>query len=668
MGRGFLSGVISGSLIGALVLALLSLFSPLPHVDVDEAATPAEQEEPEGEAVAEEEADPIAEPEAEPADEPEPEPEPETEPAEEPETSEPEAAPEAEATPEPEVEAGPEAAEPSAETTEEPAQDVEQAPTEEAPAEIEDPATEDGSALEIEDAEEAVAEAEPEAATEAPAVEADLAQDVEETADDLASRLAARLAAEAEDAADVVEDATVAVTDAEPDLPQAPAETSTASLADTLAELAPAPETLNQNAPAAPEPVNPAVDVSVFSAPAPASDEVDAAEDDQEFGLPQVLNFDGQAPSYDGPITQPGLSLELSADARSHENTQPAEPSVAASEAPAADIAPEPETKVETVVEAETERSSSDDIIAEVNTLINEPKPVVSTRLPQMTDDVTEVGAATQDEVASDEPINNRLPTLADELNAETASKQEAAVEAEAPAVTQLDPNEVGALRAFAADAPTPTDLPKISVILIDAGDLGIATTEIIAQPFPATLAIRTGMSNGQAKLRTYRTAGIEVLTMTDDLPRLADPSDVQVALAAYFDRYRESIGVLDPLDRRIQSNRALLGPVLDGVKTGGFGFVSYEQGLNSAQQEAERRDVPAASIFRILDAELEDSAKIKRYLDRAAFTATQQGHAVVLGHSYRETVDAISSWAKDNEFNFSFVPVSSILLEGAES
>jgi polysaccharide deacetylase 2 family uncharacterized protein YibQ len=77
-----------------------------------------------------------------------------------------------------------------------------------------------------------------------------------------------------------------------------------------------------------------------------------------------------------------------------------------------------------------------------------------------------------------------------------------------------------------------------------------------------------------------------------------------------------------------------------------GRGLVTFDRGLNAADQVARRTLVPAATIFRVLDGEGENAALMRRYLDRAAFKAAQEGQVLVLGSARPETVSAILEWA----------------------
>lgn len=281
--------------------------------------------------------------------------------------------------------------------------------------------------------------------------------------------------------------------------------------------------------------------------------------------------------------------------------------------------------------------------------------------------------------VASDTPIKLPVPNIenpvagvvTNRLPSVTAPEPEAAVSTEESAVTDepvvtevaVDANAVGALVAYAAAFEGEVSDALFSIILIDDGTTGVPRAELVGLDVPFSIAIDPSAPNAAAIAADYRAAGIEVLAMLGDLPSSAEPSDVAVAVEGYFNVLNEAIAVLDPLDGRIQSNRSLLQPVLGAIRDTGHGLVTYDRGLNTAQQAARREGIAAATVFRVLDADLEESPKIKRYLGRAAFNASKDGAVVVVGHSRHETVKAILEWALDEKGgDLSIVPVSRIM------
>jgi polysaccharide deacetylase 2 family uncharacterized protein YibQ len=309
------------------------------------------------------------------------------------------------------------------------------------------------------------------------------------------------------------------------------------------------------------------------------------------------------------------------------------------------------------------------------------PEPVEETQvaedtksaIPQITTESTEntssgstlAGSSTLGDKAT-KVVVNRLPTISgntsqNEANAEPETELD--LEA-APETTTAEATDLGAVRAYAANAEVQAGQSLFSVILIDAGENGMSRDALLDVGFPATIAVDPIAQDASEAMKAFRGAGFEVIAIPEDLPQAASPSDVEVAMSGYFNVMSEVIGVLDPLDGRIQSNRSLLQPVLGAIRASGHGLVTYNRGLNSAVKAARREEIPAATVFRILDGDLENGATITRYLDRAAFAAGKDGSVVVVGRSYPETVEAIGNWIESQtDGALAFVPVSAVML-----
>ena len=98
-------------------------------------------------------------------------------------------------------------------------------------------------------------------------------------------------------------------------------------------------------------------------------------------------------------------------------------------------------------------------------------------------------------------------------------------------------------------------------------------------------------------------------------------------------------------------------------VKAMGRGLLTYDRGLNPADQVARREGLPSAMIFRELDAQNESAPLIRRYLDRAAFKAAQEGRVVVLGSTNLETITALMEWAVEGRgASVALAPISAVL------
>jgi hypothetical protein len=99
-----------------------------------------------------------------------------------------------------------------------------------------------------------------------------------------------------------------------------------------------------------------------------------------------------------------------------------------------------------------------------------------------------------------------------------------------------------------------------------------------------------------------------------------------------------------------------------------GQGFVAFPRGLNTAEQMAERADVPATTLFRLLDDEDQRATVITRFLGRAEFAAAQEGAVIVAGRTRPDTVTALFSWALgDRNEGVAIAPVSAVLQRLAE-
>jgi len=98
-------------------------------------------------------------------------------------------------------------------------------------------------------------------------------------------------------------------------------------------------------------------------------------------------------------------------------------------------------------------------------------------------------------------------------------------------------------------------------------------------------------------------------------------------------------------------------------IKDQGRGLVTFDAGLNAADQVARREDVAAAVIFRDLDGAGEDTPLIRRYLDRAAFKAAQEGRVVVVGTTRPETIAALIEWSIEGKgAAVALAPITAVL------
>ena len=191
-----------------------------------------------------------------------------------------------------------------------------------------------------------------------------------------------------------------------------------------------------------------------------------------------------------------------------------------------------------------------------------------------------------------------------------------------------------------------------------------MARAELAKLPFPVSFVIDPLASDAKAAAQTYRDAGQEVLILANGLPPGATAGDVAQTFQSLAGIVPEAVGVVDEATLGFQDNRALASLVLPVIADQGRGLLTYDRGLNAADQIARRDGLPAAVIFRRLDGAGESGPTIRRYLDRAAFKAAQEGSVVVIGDTKADTVAAILEWTVEGKgATVALAPVTAVMM-----
>lgn len=232
------------------------------------------------------------------------------------------------------------------------------------------------------------------------------------------------------------------------------------------------------------------------------------------------------------------------------------------------------------------------------------------------------------------------------------------------PESDAVETEDKDALTAYSAAVTTAPSGPLLSIVLIDAADLGVDDEELLKKlPFPVTFAVDVTRSEAAARASGHRDNGAEVLAMVA-LPDRATPQDVAVTMAGAVELMPEVIGFLDVPSASYQATRDVAAQVVALAQEGGHGIVSFPRGLNALEQEAARAsNAPVAMVFRDFDGRGQDMAAIKRFLDQAAFRAGIDGEIVVVGRAQDHTIQALTEWALGQRAeNVSIVPASYLL------
>ncbi len=232
------------------------------------------------------------------------------------------------------------------------------------------------------------------------------------------------------------------------------------------------------------------------------------------------------------------------------------------------------------------------------------------------------------------------------------------------PEPAAVAPDGVGTpLERYARSFENPDQKPLFSIILIDAGAADLDRKALANLPFPVSFALDPMDPAAPANAAIYRAAGQEVLMLATGIPDGAIASDLEVSFAALGKRLPQAVAVLDQPVPVFQDNRPLATQVVPILAAQGRGLVTWDAGLNAADQVARRDGLPSATAFRYLDGDGENADTVRRYLDRAAFRAAQEGRVVVIGQTRPETVEALLAWALEGRSaSVALAPISAVL------
>lgn len=259
-----------------------------------------------------------------------------------------------------------------------------------------------------------------------------------------------------------------------------------------------------------------------------------------------------------------------------------------------------------------------------------------------------------------------RLPKIGDD--AKTAAKTDAtdANATDANGGLVLTPSaDQPAVDRFAAAFENPDNKPLFAIVLMDTGGPDVDRKALAKLPFPVTFAIDPTAPDATTAAAIYREAGQEVVMLATGIPDGATAADLEVTFQAHQSALPEAVAVMDIEDGGFQNNRPLATEVVPVVKGQGRGIVTWDKGLNAGDQVARRDGVPSATVFRRLDGANENPSTLRRYLDRAAFKAAQDGRVTVVGKTTPETVTALMEWAVEGRAaSVALAPISAVLVK----
>ena len=508
--------------------------------------------------------------------------------------------------------------------------------------------------------------------------------DVEPVADAVP---AAKPAPEPEPAAATAEAAPETAPEPAPE-PAAPVESPAAPEAAAAAEAAIAPQGVSQavEPPATPETTEPATEaapdgptvVEGTTPPDPPTalepPKADAAKLPDGSATTPTTEVSVTESASEPPVAvaeaAPGAMAESDAAAGMAVESAPAPVALAPEAAPAAEAVVEPEPPVSEP--PATEPRVADPPETERNLLpqadgmspgVEEPalpegradapkvKLLPETEVLERSDSTFE---PTPDLEATDGVIVGRLPRIGD------APVEEAPVPDSAEATGEADARPIV---QFAARFENPEAKPVLALVLIDPGTADLDRAGLAALPFPVSFALDPMDPATPERAAIYRAAGKEVVMLATGIAEGAQASDIEVAFQSMAQGLPEAVAVMDLADPLFQDRRPLASLVVPVVGAQGRGVLTWDLGLNAADQVARRDDVPAAVVFRDLGSAGTDSTAIRRVLDRAVFKAGQDGRVAVAGTVTPELVAALLEWTVEGRAaTVALGPVTAVL------
>lgn len=231
------------------------------------------------------------------------------------------------------------------------------------------------------------------------------------------------------------------------------------------------------------------------------------------------------------------------------------------------------------------------------------------------------------------------------------------------PEPVLVPPADLPPVQRYARSFTNPEGKPLFAILLIDPGTPEVKRAELAGLPFPVSFVLDPMAPGAAEAAAIYRAAGQEVLMLATGIPKGATASDLEQSFAGLHGALPEAVALIDTAEAIFQDDRGLAAEVVTLLADQGRGLVTFDRGLNAADQVARREGVPAATIFRSLDDDGEDTPLIRRYLDRAAFKAAQEGRVVVIGTAREATVAALMEWAVEGRSaSVALAPITAVM------
>ena len=252
-------------------------------------------------------------------------------------------------------------------------------------------------------------------------------------------------------------------------------------------------------------------------------------------------------------------------------------------------------------------------------------------------------------------PEDGELPDLLAEVmprQPDPVRDGSAGVRSDAPAGT--DSAMVRNARAFA----NAQGRPLFSILLVDDGRTPVDMAALAVGDMALTLLIDPALPDAEARAAAWRDAGQEVAVIGwgDALPQGAEARLEEIAR-----RWPGALALVEDATRPLSDGQ--VEDVAGALRAAGLGLVMHDRERDEAALAARREGLASGRIFRDLDGQQESVPVIRRYLDRAAFKAREDGSVIVMGRMRPQTVQAVLEWALDGKASgLALAPLSAVL------
>ena len=201
---------------------------------------------------------------------------------------------------------------------------------------------------------------------------------------------------------------------------------------------------------------------------------------------------------------------------------------------------------------------------------------------------------------------------------------------------------------AYAASKVPTEDKPLLAIVLIVDGKNQVDIQALKEVPFPISLAVPISSFEGDKIMNFYRSNGFEVAAIFD-YPNAISAQEINQILTLGIERLNKAVAIIEGSAGILQKSRTTSAQTAEILRQTGHGLLVYDKGLNTIVREAKKLGVPVGTIYRDFDKLKGGSRTIRRFLDGAAFRASQEGEnsAIVVTASLSpETLGALLLWS----------------------